>query len=254
MAMQTNLSKKDKMTIAVLLFAALIFMFVWYLIKPTISSIITTEDKIENAELKQTEYRNKIMYLSSGEDLYAKAVDDLNTSTSDFYEIMDSSEIDRMVTSYTLKSGLFAENLTISMPSEAVDEKPYVYSSISNKKTNNSSLSSETGNSGSADTLVIPYNTARNSCKTTKPSGVQCVKLTLVVTGKSSVCQAFLDDISSKPAVRVTGFDWSEVDPVDVYNEELGRYEKKSSGEVRLRVSFNLYMADVADYDVLVSE
>ena len=251
MAMQTNLSKKDKTTIAVLLFAGLIFMFVWFLIKPTIASIMTTNDKIEEAEIKQNEYKNKIMFLTSAEALYGKAVNDLNTSTSDFYDIMDSSEIDRMVTSYVLKSGLFSENLTINIPSEAVDEKSYIYSSVSNST---SSIETTDDNLETTDTLTVPYNNARNSCKSTKPSGVQCVELTLVVTGTSKVCQDFLDDISTKKAVRITGFEWSKIDSEEVYNEVTGRYEEINSGKVRLRVSFNLYMADVADYDIAVSE
>ena len=58
MALQTNLNDKDKKTIALVLFAALIFVIAWFLIRPTISSIMNTEDKIEQAELTQTEYRN----------------------------------------------------------------------------------------------------------------------------------------------------------------------------------------------------
>jgi hypothetical protein len=254
MAMQTNLAKKDKITIAVLLFAALIFMVVWFLIKPTVSSIITTSDKIEQAELKQTEYKNKIMYLSSAEAIYGKVVDDLNVSTEMFYNIMDSAEIDRMVTSYVLKSGLFAENLKIVMPIEAVDEKPYVYSDLAAEdsgKSTSSSDSKKDKDSGTADTLLTPYNTARNKSKSTEPSGVQCVELTLVVTGTEKACQTFLDDISTKPAVRITGFEWGKVAPLEVYNEETGRTEAVDSGKVRLTISFNLYMADVADYDVV---
>ena len=258
MAMQTNLSKKDKMTIGVLLFAGAIFMIIWFLIKPTVTSIITLNDKIEQAETKQTQYKAKIMYLTSGEALYYKAVDDLNESTAEFYEIMDSSEIDRMVTSYTLKAGLFSENLTIKMPNGTVDEAPYVFSPLYTEATgrNNSSNSSsnQSTNNAGTDTLLTPYNTARAKSTNTTASGVQCVSLTLVVTGKREVCQSFIDDICTKDAVRITGFTWSKVDPIEVYNEETGRYERRDPGTIRLTINFNLYMADIADYDIAVSE
>ena len=130
MALQTNLNEKDKKTIAVVLFAALIFAIVWFLIRPTVTSITTTSDKIEQAETTKTQYQNKIMYLSSSEALYEKAVTDLNESTADFYPVMDSSEIDRMVTSYVLNSGLFSESLSIKMPDGNVEERPYAYSKI----------------------------------------------------------------------------------------------------------------------------
>jgi len=253
MALQTNLNKKDKITIAVLLFAAVIFMIVWFLIKPTIASIMTTNDKIEQAEIKQQQYKSKIMLLSSAEAVYNKAVDDLNESTSDYYDIMDSSEIDRMVTSYILKSGLFAENLVINISPEPVVEEPYKYVDIE-RSSGSSSDDSDTSSNASAESLTIPYNKARDNCKSTASSGVQRVDLTLVVTGSHSVCQAFIDDICTKPAVRVSGFSWSKVETVDVYNEETGKYEKKDPGIDRLTINVSLYMADVADYSTAVTE
>ena len=84
MALQTNLNEKDKKTIAWVLFAALIFVIAWFLIRPTVSAIRTTDDKIEQAEITRTQYQNKIMYLTSAEALYGKAVTDLNDSTADF--------------------------------------------------------------------------------------------------------------------------------------------------------------------------
>ena len=257
MALQTNLNKKDKMTIAILLFAAGIFMIIWFLIKPAISSIMTTSDKIELAELKQQQYKSKIMLLTSAEAVYDKAVDDLNESTADYYEIMDSSQIDRKVTSYILKSGLFAENLVIKMPSGSVEEKSYLYSDVSNG-TNSSSADTVTDTSTTentnAESLTIPYNNARNNNHSTESSGVQCVELTLVVTGSHSVCQAFIDDICTKKAIRVTGFTWSKVDMIEVYNEETGVFEKEDPGIERLRIDINLYMADIADYSTAVTE
>ena len=251
MAMQTNLSKKDKMTIAVLVFAAAIFMMIWFLIRPTITSITTTNDNIEQAELKQTQNRNKIMNLSSAEALYGKAVDDLNTSTEDYYEIMDSSEIDKMVTSYVLKSGLFAEKLSIEMPTDYVEEDPYIHSDISSQKTSGSDSTISTSNN-SSDSLLTTYNNARVNSNSTQASGVQRVGLTLVVTGTRSACQSFIDDICTKPAVRITSFGWEKVNMIQVIDEETGRVELKDPGTVRLNITLNLYMADVADYSTAV--
>ena len=253
MALQTNLSKKDKMTIAVLLFAGAVFMIIWFLIRPTITSITTINDKIEQAEITQTQNKNKIMYLSSGEAVYSKAVDDLNTSTSDYYEIMDSSEIDKMVTSYVLKSGLFSENLTINMPSGSVEEKPYLYSDLSSNNSNTAGAETTTTNNGS-DTLLTPYTTARNNSNSTQFSGVQCVGLILVVTGSRSTCQAFIDDLCTKPAVRITDFSWGKVDMIEEYNEETNMVELRDPGTIRLTISLNLYMAEFDDYSTPVSD
>ena len=251
MAMQTNLSTKDKLTITIVLYCGIIFMVIWFLIRPTIASILNTNDKIEQARLTQDQYRSKVIYLSSGEAIYAKAVDDLNTSTEDFYRIMDSSEIDKLVTSYVLKSGLFSESLIINMPKGPVEEAPYTYSTIS---ANSSASSTTTTSDSSIGDLLSPYNTARNGSKSTQASGVQCVGLTLVITGSRSSCQAFIDDVASKPAVRVTGFSWEKVDKIEVVNQETGSVELTDPGTARLRIDINLYMADVADYEASVTD
>ncbi|MCR5329202.1 MAG: hypothetical protein K6E12_10185 [Saccharofermentans sp.] len=250
MAMQTNLSKKDKTTIALVLFAALLFAIIWFLIRPTVSSIITLDDRIEQAEVTRSQYKNKLINLTSAEAIYAKTVSDLNESTSCFYEVMDSSAIDRMITSYALESGLFAESLSIKMPDGPVEESPYRYY--------------ESAYSGNADTgmeltdsstdLLSPYNAARRSVRSSQSSGVMCVGVTLVVTGSRGTCQAFIDDICTKDAVRITSFDWEEVDMISVYNEETGMMEYKDPGIVRLKISFNLYMADVTDYEASLTD
>ena len=257
MAMQTNLSKKDKMTIAVILFAGLVFVFIWYLIRPNITSIMTISDKIEQAEITQSQYKNKLINLSSGEAIYERTVTDFNESTSYLYPLMDSSEIDRMVTSYVLKSGLFSENLKIKMPNDSVDEKPYKYSSVATRRNNNTSSNSskdtEDGtvlsSTNTVDSLLTPYANARDNCKSTKSSGVQCVGLTLVVTGSRKACQSFIDDLCTKDAVRITGFEWGKVDMIEKVDPETGNVELVDSGKVRLTINVNLYMADISDYD-----
>ncbi len=251
MAMQTNLSKKDKMTIAIVLFIALVFVICWFLIRPTVASTLTIEDKIEQDRLTEREYNNKILYLTSAEALYGKAVDELNATTADYYEIMDSSEIDRMVTSYVLKSGLFAESLIIKMPEDSVDEKPYLYASETEQvAAADTAVVSEDGSEG----LLAPYSNARYNCNSTKSSGIQCVSLTLVVTGSRQACQSFIDDICTKPAARITGFSWEKVDLIEEIDPVTGTVSLKDPGTARLRIDVNLYMADVADYASAVSD
>lgn len=258
MAMQTNLSKKDKFTIAIVLFAALAFAFIWFLIRPTITSVMTINDEIEQAEITQAEYKNKIMFLSSAESIYSKSVNDLNVSTADYYPVMDSSEVDRMITSYVLESGLFAESLFINMPSGSVVESPYAYSNVTQRGdiatvADDSGEGTAVAASGSSD-LLSPYNNARANARTSESSGVQCVALTLVVTGSRTTCQAFIDDMCTNPAMRITGFSWSSVEMVEKYNPVTNTVELVDSGNVRLQISFNLYMADVTDYDAAVSD
>lgn len=270
---ETNLNKKDKMTIAIVLFVGVMFCFCWYFIKPAVTEIRSLSDDIEQATLLQTQYRNKIINLSSAETIFDKVNDDLVDSTSDFYEVMTSSAIDRMATSYVLSFGLFPEDLVINIPSGAVEEIPYAYSEAAVVQANISAptptpipmpttvttatpnTAGTTGNTTVlVDSLLTPYNAAMANATSTASSGVRYADLTLVMTGDEAACQALLDDLCTKPSVRITGFEWLFVDSVEVFNEETETIERVAPDYTRLSVSLRLYMADVADYGALVNE
>jgi len=274
---ETNLNKKDKITIAVVLFVGVMFCFCWYLIKPVVADIRSLSDEIEQAELTRTLYRNKIMSLSTAEPVFNRAVEDLYSSTDDYYEVMQSSTIDRMMTNYVLGFGLFPEDLIITMPSGPVDEIPYIYSEEMINQTHDAvaamtptptpdplteatdtSVSGDTGTmtdqSTVVDSLLVPYNQAKIEATSTSSSGVVCADVSIVMTGDEAVCQALIDDIVTNPSVRVRGFTWMEVDTENVYNEETGIYEYVIPDYSRLRIDLRLYMTNVTDYDALVNE
>ena len=265
---ETNLSKKDKMTIAIVLFVGLLFCFAWYLIKPAVADIRSLSDKIEQAEITQAQYKGKIMSLSSSEAVFGRAVTDLSESTSEFYAVMQSSEIDRMMTNYVLGFGLFPEDLYISMPSGPVEESPYMYSDVAQGQSSvsvstptptptpasASTASGSTNQSTVIDSLFTPYNQAKAEARSTAYSGVMAADVTLIMTGDEATCQALIDDICTNPSIRIRGFEWMSVDNQQVYNEETGEYEYVTPDYVRLRIDLRLYMADVADYDALVNE
>ncbi|MBR5386317.1 MAG: hypothetical protein IK142_01900 [Clostridiales bacterium] len=274
---ETNLNKKDKMTIAIVLFVGALFAFSWYLIKPAITDIRSLSDDIEQAEILKTQYRNKIINLTSAESAFDRVVTDLSDSTTGFYEIMPSSTIDRMATNYVLSFGLFPESLEITMPTGPIEETPYVYSEAYEVQINSvvdslptptpitttglgltasGSVSSSSGTTPSVEveSLFVPYNQARANAVSTSYSGVQGADLTLIMTGSPEACQALIDDLCTKPAIRITGFEWMTIDPVEHYDEETGEVEYIDPDYTRLRVSLRLYMADVADYEAMVSD
>ena len=274
MKFESNLSSKDKKTIAIVLGAAFTFLFFWSGIRPTINSIKELDEQIDKATLQKTEYKNKIINLSSAESVFNKAVSDLADTTEEFYPMMQSSDIDRMMTSYVLDFGLYPESMNITMPIETVVEEPYIYSDVEVNTvvitptptptpvptgTADSSTSSSGNNTNAFATpeiiegLNVPYNRARMSAVSTAPSGVYCVELSYTVTGSREDCQALIDDLSVKPSIRLTGFEWSEVDPI-AEEQEDGTVIYIEADTVRLRVDFNLYMTDVADYEAMVEE
>lgn len=278
---ETNLSAKDKVTIAIVLFVGVMFAFVWYAIKPAITSINSIGEDIDQAKITEAQYRGKIMNLTSAETIFGSVTGDLYDSTDDYYEVMTSSQIDRMMTNYVLSFGLFPEDLTISMPLGPVDEVPYVYSEAALRRSASSveatptptpievntglSSSSDSGTSAAenntanvanasiVESLIVPYGQARDAAGSTSSSGVQAANLTLVMSGDEASCQALIDDLCTNPSVRITGFNWLEEDMVEQINEETGSRDLVGSGIIRLQVNLRLYMTNVTDYEEAVS-
>lgn len=275
--LETNLSNKDKATIAIVLFIGVVFTFSWYAIRPAIMSIRSLSDDIDQAQIVEAQSRGKVMSLTSAESVFERVVTDLTDATSGYYGVMTSSQIDRMATNYVLSFGLFPEDLYISMPNGPVDEVPYQYSEaaltqvrtavatptptpdpVANlTSTVGEAVSSVTGNAQQAaqvESLFVPYNQARDVATSTQHSGVMAADLTMVMTGSESACQALIDDLCRKPSIRLVGFEWMEVEPIDVVNEETGEVVRVESNTRRLRVDLRLYMTNVADYEALVSD
>ncbi len=271
---ETNLSNKDKVTIAVVLFVGIVFVFCWYAIRPTIMSIRSLSDDIEQARIVEAQSRGKVMSLTSAEAVFGRVTSDLADSTDDYYDVMTSSRLDHMATNYVLSFGLFPEDLYISMQGTPVDETPYLYSQAALDQANMTPAptpepdpvlttpapgAAVDGTDNQAEStqvvsLFVPYNQARDVATATQNSGVYAADLTLVMTGSESACQALIDDLCSKHSLRITGFSWLPVDPVERANEESGTVELVQPDYVRLQVNVRLYMADVADYASLVSD
>ena len=276
--LNTNLNNKDKATIAIVLFIGAVFAFSWYGIRPTIMSIRSLSDDIDQAKIVEVQSRGKVMSLASAESVFERVVGDLRDSTDDYYEVMTSSQIDRMATNYVLSFGLFPEDLYINMPTGPIEESPYGYSTAAARQSNrvvaaptptpdplenavnsisdtvSSAVNGTDTSAMQVESLYVPYSQARDAAASTAASGVQAADLTLVMTGSETACQALIDDLCRKPAVRITGFSWMRVEPVEQINEETGEVEIVNPDYVRLQVSVRLYMTNVADYEALVSD
>ena len=270
---ETNLSNKDKVTIAIVLFIALLFVVVWYGIRPVIIDINNLNDDIDQTRTISDQYKGKIMNLSSAESAFSRVTTDLSDSTSGFYPVMSSSEVDRMVTNYVLGFGLLPEDLIINMPDTAVEELPYLYSGAMADMVNSVitptptptpveiGLTSETEESSSeeytpvmVDSLFTPYNMSRDTVNSTMFSGIEAATVSVVMMGDERICQSLLDDLVTKPSIRVTGFEWIKIEENQQYNEETGEYETVDNGMIRLRIDIRVYMMDVTDYNALVEE
>ena len=280
MNLNSTLTARDKKLLYMLVFIVIIFVFGWYLIRPLYKKTVEDQEKIIVASSLQAANESKVIGLSSVQSLNDKFAADLSECTSDYYEYMDSSEIDKLVTSYILKQGLLARDLTIQMPDEYVSETPYLYSGIT---VNNSSVSDSsydelttveaTDEKKDTDeekiksssyykdavlgfltgyhteelsivaTPMESYASGERSADSTQSSEILCVQLSIVVEGDPKIEQAVIDDLTHNPSLRVTGFNWIDLDPVTFILED-GSIAVVESELSQLQISVNLYMKD----------
>ena len=265
MKLETNLRPQDKRTIGIVIFVAVVALFCWYLIRPAWIKLGDLDDKIKLEEERKQEYRMKTINLASAEVLYDKAVTDITSSTTDFYDVMDNSEIEKMGTKYILKFGLTPVDFTIDLRDGSyVAETPYQYSGLkaptnSKKKTSGSSSATPTPTSATKKTtnktsaldvqsLQVYYYEAVSSVKNTTPSQVQCARITIVIQGPKNKCQSLIDDITKNPSIRVRGFSWRNVEPVYSVDKE-GNKILMNGGYSELKIDLNFYMCDKPQFD-----
>ena len=268
MKFETNLSRQDKRTISIVLYLAIVALFAWYMIRPAWVKLGTLDDQIATAQAQKDLNRTKIMNLVSAESLYDKAVNDITESTSYFYDVMDNSEIEKLVTEYILDYGLTPVDFSIDLRDGVtyVSESPYAYSDVqapSSRSTPTPTPTPEatpTGRAGSnsstpavasvadVQSLLTTYSNAVSNCNSTTYSEVQCAKISIVILGNSTLEQSLIDDITKNPSVRVTGFSWSDATPVTVTNED-GTTTVVNLGDKQLTLDLNFYMSDKPDFE-----
>ena len=274
MNLNSAITERDKKLLYGLLFIVIIFIFGWCLIRPLYKKIAETSERIEEASLIKSANESKVIGLSSAQAITDKFEKDLAASTDQYYGMMDSSEIDRLVTTYILGKGLIARSLYIQMPTQTVEEQPYKYSDYELKEANvyasvESTDTSEDKDEEEADEddtyfsdavfgFITGYNTeqmtiidspieeyssALSSAGSTSSSGIYCVTLNITVEGDEKVEQEVIDELTHNPSLRVTSFNWITLDPI-TYLQEDGSVLVYQSDSKILSISVNLYMTD----------
>lgn len=258
--METKITERDKKLLYILGFIVIAFIFGWLIMRPMLVTINKTEESIIAAENLKRQNEFKVTGISTARTLVERFRTDLDDSMAVYYEPMDSSEIDKMITSYVLKKGLYAKDLIISMPYQTVEEVPYEYSEAAVKAERLESMDDKKSSAGENDGSVSAdsalgmlfdysespmeaYTGAQGEIADTSSAGVYCAEITIVMTGDPDTEQALLDEVMYMPSVRLTGFAWDDVAPVAVTDEE-GMTEIVESNDKQLTVMLNLYMYD----------
>ena len=268
MNFSSAITERDKKLIYGLLFIVIIFFFGWCLIRPLYKAIAETSERIEEESAIKSSNEAKVIGLESAKILTDQFDKDLAEATADYYPMMDSSEIDKLVTTYILKKGLIARSLSIQMPTGTVSEKPYIYSDLELKPVieiteevqpeeteeddsksyfTNAILGFITGYTSERMTMINTpieeYTNGRSRTSDTSASGIYCVTLSIMVEGDEKTEQEIIDELSHNPSLRLVNFNWIELDPITYLQEDGSILIYESESKI-LSFTVNLYMTD----------
>ncbi len=126
--MKIELTERDKKLLTFMGVFVIIVIIGYYFIIPQLNKAGEYNDEIEEQELLQSVYEQKVMALGDVEVNNIELEKLIESAKDNYYPMMESDEIDNLVTNTVIeKYGLKAYDLTISEPTLA-EIQPYVYS------------------------------------------------------------------------------------------------------------------------------
>ncbi|MCR5105952.1 MAG: hypothetical protein K6B68_16085 [Eubacterium sp.] len=128
--MKTNMTERDKKLLTFMFLFVVIVAIGYWGIYPQVKRYKALETKIEKEteekKLNQMKIANLGMIEAQADEYEAK----ISTKKDEFYQIMNSSEIDRMMTEMAVSNNLDIYDLNFTMPTAPTDRMAYQYSAL----------------------------------------------------------------------------------------------------------------------------
>lgn len=241
--MKMEMTERDK---KLLLFLALFLIVVgigYWGVRPLVKNIIQYNDDIEDEIALRDVNDVKIMELPMIEAENDELEKGIVKARTDFYPIMTSNEIDKMFTEMALNYGLYAYDLSISMPTEEAVLEPYQYSlkaltySVEDEEFQTSSDIDDMEDGDSEEDSEF------EDLEDAQPgTGIYMSEVNMRVGGDEAVLQKFIDDLSkSKKKHLVKNYRWEENTSSNiVYND--AEYELNVTYEKYIYITIDLFM------------
>lgn len=235
--MKTNMTERDKrLLVGMLLFVIIVAVGYWGIL-PQYKRYKKLETKIEQEEEEQKLNKMKIANLAMIEMQAEEYEQKIAEKKDEFYQVMKSSEVDKMMTELASNRGLDIYELSFSMPGSPTERMAYQYSDLYNrqqdmKKEYESSLQEDSekkkpdeknddekdvdlksntasNNSGSADLMTEMMGAEEGGYQPN--TDIYAVPVTMTVGGDLEDLHSFINDIIGiDKRVLLVGYSWGE--------------------------------------------
>lgn len=212
--MKFEMTERDKrLLIGLAMFVVVVCVGYWGIL-PQLTRIDEINEELEVAIDERDEKELKVMELPMLEIENKELEEGILESKSQFFQMMDSDEVDKMMTTMVLGYNLYAYDLSISMPKGEAKLAPYI-------------------NSKSKD----PSSYVNSGVQT----GVYCVGISMRLGGTYEDFERIIYDLSkTEQKIKLNSFSYGTTSRI-VENEDGGlEYQE----EMVLNLSLELYMCE----------
>lgn len=186
--MTLKLTERDKKLLVILAVFILIVGIGAGVLMPLMDKGQELQEKAADARIEQQEREQKVVSLPVLRDRESTVLSNIEEMKKEFYPVMKSMEIDKMLTELALSKGLTVKDLDIKMPSQGE------YSTIKNYTAFTDESETETANDG------VTYN------------GIYTAAVSMTLHGSRGEIQSMMDDCAAnEPGMRITDFTWQKV-------------------------------------------
>lgn len=181
--MTLKLTQRDKKLLIVLAVVVLIVGIGAGVLLPMMEKGQSLKEEVTDAKIEQQERSQKVKSLPVLQEKEEKVLIEIGKAQEDFYPVMQSMEIDKMLTGLALSKGLTVKDLDIKMP-------------VSGEYTK---LKDYTG----------PMPEGENEDEGVTYNGIYTAAVMMTLFGGRDSIQSMMDECAAKePGMRITDFTW----------------------------------------------
>ena len=170
-----ELTKKDKQLLLFLAYFVVFVLFLWGGILPLIDHIDTTLDGIDALTEQKMVMENDIASISTSEVQLPMLKDELGNKVDAYYGLLESQQVEKLITEIILKYNLLPEVAIIEMPESTMG--------------------------------IANYHQIVNKDEASKATMFYAPQITVKVSGSEGELQTFLDDIANNyPAIFIKNY------------------------------------------------
>jgi len=181
------------------------------------------------------ETQQKLVMLPAMESSLVKTQEELEEAAKDFYPVMKSQEIDRLLTGIVVGKGLESRQMTITMPQSELELEPYYASAAAAEDSMAQSAaqgaSEEDGSTAQATETVF--------------TGIYAAQVQMTIRGNRVTMQQMVDELTRNyPSIRITSAGWG-TENNSIRNAD-GEYITSVNDTLQLGLEVYMYRKDEA--------